>query len=177
MRCGRDGYKGFTLIELLVVMTIIAILISLILPTIWKMKRQAKITEARSDVRQIVIAWNQYLLDRRRFPDPAELEITEMGPDALAILRGDDSATNWNPWKQVYMDFRGATLYFCDPWGVPGTSTGVYHVALDTDLDGRVEYPGPAGNVFMPLHSIAWSDGPDMKNSTEDDVGSWTEGK
>jgi len=173
----RRDRTGFTLLELLVVMTIIGILIAMVLPAIWKMKRQAKIVEARSDARQIVIAWNQYLLDYHKFPDPAEIQITEMGPEVMAIMRGDQSATNWNPRRQHYMDFKDQTEYFCDPWGVPGTSTGVYHIALDTDLDGRVEYPGPAGNVFIPLHVISWSDGPDMQNSTEDDVGSWAEGK
>ena len=178
MTSGQEhGRDSFTLIELLCVMAIIGTLVGLIVPAIWRMKTQAKITEARSDVRQIVVAWNQYLLDYHRFP---ALQITEMGPDAMDIMRGNTSSNNT---KGIgYMDFRTNTQYFCDPWATPGGMAGVYHVVLDGQdglgLDGRVAYPRQGGPpVVMPLHVIVWSDGPDKISGTDDDVGSWTEGR
>lgn len=171
----KDFKTGFTLLELLVVMAIIGVLVGLILPTIFRMKTRARILEARSDVRQLSIAWNEYLLDYHKFPG---ISIKDAGPEAMAILRGDNfgvGLTN-NPRGFSYMDFRSSTSNFCDPWGVPGTAVGVYHIVLDTDYDNQVTHP-KTGDV-IPLHVIVWSDGPDGDSGgTDDDVNSWTEGR
>ena len=54
---------GFSMIELLVVVAIIAVLLSLLLPTLSKVKRQAKITECASNLRQICMGMNVYALN------------------------------------------------------------------------------------------------------------------
>ena len=52
--------KGFTLIELLVVIAIIALLLSIVMPALRKVKDQAKITICGSNQRQVINAVTAY---------------------------------------------------------------------------------------------------------------------
>lgn len=55
--------SGFTLIELLVVVSVIAMLLAILLPSLRKARAMAKRVACQSNLRQITVAWKMYLDD------------------------------------------------------------------------------------------------------------------
>ena len=61
--------KAFTLVELLVVIGIIAVLLSILLPTLGKIRRQANTLQCSSNMRQIATTLIMYINDNKgKFP-------------------------------------------------------------------------------------------------------------
>src|SRR5262249_8899588 len=60
--------RGFTLIELLVVVAIIALLISILLPSLARAKEQSKIVKCMANLKNIQSAANQYNLEFDDYP-------------------------------------------------------------------------------------------------------------
>jgi prepilin-type N-terminal cleavage/methylation domain-containing protein len=59
------GGKGFTLIEILVVIAIIALLASLLLPSLSRSREYAKEVACMNNLRQAAIAFNGYMVDNK----------------------------------------------------------------------------------------------------------------
>ena len=56
-------HSGFTLIELLVVISVIAVLLAVLLPSLRRAKALTKRITCQSNLKQIATAWNMYLDD------------------------------------------------------------------------------------------------------------------
>jgi hypothetical protein len=145
--------------EILGVMAIIILLIGLLIPAVLAVKRHAVRTRARHEVQGLKEAWLSCQLKQHAFPP----SITMMDSNAVAILR------DANPQGIPYLDFRSGTPFYCDPWGIPGTTVGVYRVALDEDNDNQVK----VGPFTLSASVAVWSAGPDRIDFTSDDVASW----
>ena len=70
MRSPPVQTRAFTLIELLVVLGIIAILVGLLFPAFKAVQNQARQTQAKNDLTQIVNAVNAYYTDYGKYPLP-----------------------------------------------------------------------------------------------------------
>ena len=60
--------KGFSLIELLVVISVIAILMGIILPSVGAYRKRAMKAKTRADINQLSMALEAYKNDYRRYP-------------------------------------------------------------------------------------------------------------
>src|SRR5262249_26316425 len=90
----RAKPAGFTLIELLVVLAVIAVLTSLLLPTLGRAAARARTTRCCSNLRQVSLSLALYLQDHGEFP--------------LATSGGGMGA-----WQRALRDTAGPDVFFC----------------------------------------------------------------
>ena len=188
MRPPATDTRAFTLIELLVVIAIIAILVGLLFPALKAVQTQARSTQAKNDLTQIVNAVNSFYTDYGRYPVSGTTEVT-FGPGGSPTtnetlfreLRGCTAAAgscagaaSLNTRQIVFIsppDVKNSTAprsgigtatgnvgQYFDPWGTN------YFVRIDGDYSNQVANPYTANAGATPnlqLGVIAWSVGPD----------------
>jgi prepilin-type N-terminal cleavage/methylation domain-containing protein len=202
MHSSRPSLDAFTLIELLVVIVIIAILMGLAFPAFQAVQNQAKKTQAKNDLVQIVSAVNAFYTEYGKYPLPAtaasDADAT-FGPSGntnatlfgallgstnalntrqIVFLSPPDAKDQSNPRNGI----QTSTGQYFDPWGM------AYAIRIDWDYDNQVTnpYSQNAGSAQLRNGVIAWSFGKDKqsqslpgpasdKNGTDekDDVISW----
>ena len=173
---------SFTLVELLVVIAIIAILMALLFPAFTGVQDQAKRTQAKNDIAQIVTAVNAFHTEYGQYP--CDAQTGNDGADFFAdddnanntlfdILRGDPTNGNVQTYNPKAIAFFQPTIAkdltnprsgiggngrLYDPWG------SCYRVRMDNNYSGAVEnpYSGNAGFNPIRLGVIAWSIGRDL---------------
>ena len=186
---------AFTLIELLVVMAIIAILIGLLFPAFRAVQDQAKRTQAKNDLTQIVNAVNAFYTEYGKYPvttaDDTPIIPNSTLFDVLRNMTGALQGNTSNPRAIVFISppyvkntaspragiqSTGTNIgIYYDPWGTP------YQVAVDTSYDNQMTNPYTAdtgaGAATLGQGVIAWSLGKDATQGTNfnvsDDVLSW----
>jgi len=109
MRSFPGGNQGFTLIELMVVIVILGILAAIIAPRIIGRTDEAKVTEAKVQIKNFETAIKLYKLDNGRYP------ATDQGLNALVSKPTTGIIPrNWR--KGGYLENRKIPF---DPWGNP----------------------------------------------------------
>lgn len=137
--------RGFTLIELLVVIAIIAVLATVVAPSILRNVGDAKSASVQSQLDVLGLALAQYRLDSGAFPT------TEQG---LAALRTQPTApgvdgTAPTAWRGPYLDRTVPN----DPWDrpyvyvAPGTVNPTGYDLYTLGRDGRVGGAGEDADV------------------------------
>jgi prepilin-type N-terminal cleavage/methylation domain-containing protein len=183
----RNPPAAFTLIELLVVIAIIAILVGLLFPAFKAVQNQARSTQAKNDLTQIVNAVNAFYTDYGKYPIvTADTIITSSSTptqaDIMCTLRavtcGLNTANAINTRQIAFIsppyvknDTAGnrrsgvspTDNQYYGPWGTP------YLVEIDGSYDNLVANPYTANAGATPNLSIgviAWSLGVDQAGAT-----------
>ena len=190
MRSPTEHQRAFTLIELLVVIAIIAILIGLLFPAFNAVQNQARQTQAKNDLTQIVNAVNAFYTDYGKYPLAAGITIdTTFGPGGIPAtnetlfteLRGCTATTGSCPGAAV---INTRQIVFISPPDVKnaakprsgiGTAVGNlgqyfdpwgsnYVIRIDGDYNNQVAnpYTANAGATPLQIGVIALSLGKDQ---------------
>jgi prepilin-type N-terminal cleavage/methylation domain-containing protein len=174
MQKSPDQSSAFTLIELLVVIAIIAILIGLLFPAFKAVQNQAKQTQAKNDLTQIVNAVNAYYTDYGKYPPATDDVVIPNNSTLFNVLRAAEATPTYNPRQIVFISPPyvkdttrprsgiGADGKYYDPWGTQ------YQVAIDTGYDNQMANPYSldAGPTTLGIGVIAWSFGSDQQSQS-----------
>ena len=190
-RNSSKSADGFTLVELLVVITLIVILMALLFPAFRGVQEQAKSTQAKNDLIQIVTAISAFYTEYGRYPCT-----TQNGDDDSDYFSNPNDSTQ----AKLFSDLRGISAItdlsinpkliafiqpplakdptkpksgigsatndgkYYDPWGAP------YRVKLDSNYNNELKnlYTGNtgAGTDILNIGVIVWSLGKDGLGAT-----------
>lgn len=179
------------MIELLIVVSIIGVLTAVALPVFTSVLTKTRITVTKASVTWLKTAVGSYQTEYGRLPTNltgADATIETDGSDPIVfVLLGqtqdglNSHGTNFFDSKiatgrrnGVMLDSSTASLY--DSWGNP------VHVLLDVDGDHFLDNPdvtnadssiSSGASSLLPADVAVFSNGPDGKPGTRDDVVSW----
>jgi prepilin-type N-terminal cleavage/methylation domain-containing protein len=134
--------KGFTLVELLVVISIIAVLLSVLMPALSSARNQAKITVCLSSVRQVALGALTYEAQARRLPSHLwEVSIDSFGrSDALPKQVAMGLLNTRYDVRSIYKSFVNVDYFKCPmvpKWDMPVSKIdSTYNIYSDYFISG-----------------------------------------
>lgn len=153
--------NGFTLIELLVVIAIIALLLGILLPSLNRARRQAKKIACISNMRQMGVALQAYMIDSENHLPPSSCHLSDPNQYWLKIL------TRYTGEKLLFRCPSDEAKDFVDwnlPLDVQPDDSRWSSFALNGLLDPRCSYNrGRYNNVInirRPMYCIYVSETP-----------------
>lgn len=129
--------RGFTLIELLIVVAMLGLLMGTAATGMSQARRQAKITKAQTELRELVNAWLAYEQSYGDYPTDMPNGESEATSTALGELLGASGGP-------VYLNAAMSGGAFRDPWGTPYKFKILTTEAVDDkeyQLDASVTFP------------------------------------
>jgi len=152
---------GFTLAELLITIAIIGTLAALVLPAVFGAQLTARVTQVRSDLRQIDLALHDYWLHFEAYP-PTRLYCNTDKRDQHRCLPEELWQTGFlgTPLYDPFSPGRTYRYTAVGPGYVNGNPTPISMQVPDTfpEPGGTLVREGEAHNA--PVRWIAWSVGP-----------------
>lgn len=97
-----NAIRGFTLIELLVVISIIALLLSILMPSLNKVKNNARSLVCQSNIRQLSLAWTAYTAANKGKIVGGCVGISGSDPTLPDYL--------WSAWVEIPQDENGVLI-------------------------------------------------------------------
>ena len=173
MSACKSRRKAFTLLEMLIVIGIIAILVGLLFPMLDKAKEYARRTRARTEVRQLALAWNSYLTDYREWFPGGSYSATTIPKTTdrlhVRVISGLDTVNNRR--GIMFYEFPNNDTNFMDPWRLE------YRVYLDPDYNNSVDTGAAPNHGIVPRNVAVWSRArncdPAKPSDILDDIKSW----
>jgi len=171
MRQRNHNRRGFTLVELLVVVSMFALLLTMLMPAMGKVRQLAQAAECASNLRQCALAFQEYanengsLFPYGRYNPPSGGELTwdSLISPYLGVTKSiEDQATDkWSagegpevltcPRDDLPRDFNLATRTYTIP-GFYDQSWNQEYVTVGTMCDTRFNDPPGNGNTPIPRY-------------------------
>lgn len=192
MRHASSRRRGFTLIELLVVVAIIALLISILLPSLREAREQAKIAKCLANLKQIALAGVQYKNTYNALPYALPTATPYTGPVTdpktgqeypfygfyTEFVWGggmpNKRAEDWDSADPSFGEFGGAQAVTMDTYMVPPRLRPMNPYFADSVSWDREPKPGPHGiwRLNVPLDIPGWFQCPSDRTAQVPNVGS-----
>ncbi|MBN2511495.1 MAG: type II secretion system protein [Sedimentisphaerales bacterium] len=162
---GRRKTNGFTLIELLVVIAVIALLLSIMMPSLQKAKQYARYTICKTNLHSYGLAGEMYLMQNdNRFQNPRTwLHNGNTQPAGHPLVcRWHDPADQPNGELWPYLE--GDKIHLCPSFASVGKMNGcpfsAHSGAIPIDpqfnytMNGYLGYLRPSANTILPYGGV-----------------------
>jgi prepilin-type N-terminal cleavage/methylation domain-containing protein/prepilin-type processing-associated H-X9-DG protein len=166
VRKSFNSRSGFTILELIVVISILALLLSLLLPAIQMAREGARRTRCCSNLRQISIAFSNYCDVYRVFPGTTPgrnwpgvikpfLEISDEAKMSPIYACPSDAVAS-GIWNDMNHSYRGNNGVFRSSPGDGFLGSGRRYLAPSDILDGLSQTAAIGERLASPIQAEAW---------------------
>ena len=146
--------KAFTLIELLVVISIIALLIALLLPSLNKAREMAKVTQCSSQIKGIGLSINIYAADYQNTAPTEKANIFNVGP--IPAMPGSGGAIRATRYRMT-SDWNAQLAETLDP-GPSGSYPGYSRLFVPVGLGLLLNHTIANATGGTATKDLVWSD-------------------